>query len=145
MTWCELYPSDKQPSMQEMAYYIGNAKDLWVSLISYIENTYKIKPKLSYSNCGMKPGWNVKYAKSGQAFGTLYPEKDSFSVFVVISYKLDLIMQSQLPQLSKEIADLYNQAGDYMKLGKWMMFQINDAVRLEDYKKIINVKLPAKE
>jgi len=31
-----------------------------------------------------------------------------------------------------------------MKMGKWIMFQINDSTTLEDYKKILTVKLQPK-
>jgi len=144
MDWHELYPQDRQPTMAQISDYIGEAKERWLSTISYIERAYQTKPKLFYSACGMKPGWNVKYQKSGQSFGTLYPEKDSFSVFIVISYKLEPSMEYVLPSLSGETAELYRQAGDYMKLGKWMMFRIGSDLLLEDYKKILTVKLPPK-
>lgn len=144
MEWHKLYPPERQPTMDEITEYIGEAKNLWLPMIAYIENTYRVKPRFSYSACGMKPGWNIKYQKSGQSFGTLYPEKDSFSVFIVISYKLEPLMDLVLPRLSDETAELYRQAGDYMKLGRWMMFQIKNDSLLEDYKKILAVKLPPK-
>ncbi|HHW32432.1 MAG TPA: DUF3788 family protein [Clostridiaceae bacterium] len=111
-------------------------KELWLSLIKYMESAYNAKPKLSYSACAAKPWWNVKFQKNGQSFGTLYPEKNAFSVIIIISYKLDSLMQSILPDLSPATAELYNKAGDYMKMGKWIMLQINDSTTLEDYKKI---------
>lgn len=142
MQWKEIFPSHHQPSMDQIADYIGgDAKELWLSLMQYMETTYKAKPKLSYSVCSGKPGWNVKFQKSGQSFGTLYPEENSFSVFIVISYKLVSSMEAILPKLSSNTAELYRQAGDYMKMGKWMMFQIKDMAGAEDYKKLISVKL----
>lgn len=145
MEWNEVFPSTRQPAMDEIAGYIGGeAKELWQSLMKYMDSAYGAKPKLSYSACAAKPGWNVKFQKSGQALGTLYPEKNGFSVMIVISYRLDPIMESILPALSPATAELYNNAGDYMKMGKWIMLRINDATTLEDYKKILAVKLPPK-
>jgi hypothetical protein len=145
MQWKEIFPSFKQPSIDEIADYIGgDTKELWLSLIKYMESAYNVKPKLSYSACAAKPGWNVKFQKNGQSFGTLYPEENAFSVMIIISYKLDPLMQSILPDLSPKTAELYNKAGDYMKMGKWIMFQINDSTTLEDYKKILTVKLQPK-
>lgn len=142
MQWKEIFPSHHQPTMEEIADYIGGeVKELWESLMLYMEMTYKTKPKLSYSVCAGKPGWNVKFQKSGQSFGTLYPEENAFSVFVVISYKLEPLMEAIIPKLSMNTAELYKQAGDYMKIGKWMMFQIKDIAGVEDYKKLISVKL----
>lgn len=144
MNWNELYPSDKKPSMNDIADYIGEAKNLWLSLTTYMETSYQTKPKLAYSGCGMKPGWNVKYQKSGQAFGTLYPQENAIDWMIIISYKLDSIMNETLPLLSNQTADLYRSAGDYMKLGKWMMVRIDSEQTLEDFKKIVSVKLPPK-
>lgn len=144
MEWYKLFPDDKKPAMSEIADYIGEAKELWLSLIDYFSNTYKAAPKLSYSKCSLKPGWSIKFSKNGQSFGTLYPEEGSFSVFIVISYKLDTAMEYIIPFLSTETVEQYSLAGDYMKLGKCMMFQINDNQKLEDYKKIVEPKLANK-
>jgi len=145
MQWKEIFPSHMQPSMEDIAEYIGGeARPLWLSLLEYMETEYKAKPKMSYSGCTGKPGWNIKFSKNGQSFGTLYPEENAFSVFIVISYKLDPMMKVIIPKLSANTAELYNQALDYMKLGKWMMFQIKDLVALEDYKNLVSVKLPLK-
>lgn len=144
MDWHLLYPANKQPTMGDIANYIGESKDIWMSLVSYLETNYKAKPKLTYSSCGMKPGWNVKFQKSGQSFGTLYPLENAFDVMIIISYKLDSEMEKILPALSEQTADLYRTAGDYMKIGKWMMLRINNKQVLDDYLKIIAVKMPPK-
>jgi hypothetical protein len=142
MEWSKMFPGERKPTMEDIAEYIGgDARELWESLINYMERAYKAAPKLSYSVCSGKPGWNVKFQKSGQSFGTLYPEENSFSVFIVISYKLAPVMDEVINTLSEETAEIYRQAGDYMKLGKWMMFQIKDGVGVEDYKKLMSVKL----
>jgi hypothetical protein len=144
MEWKELFPSDRQPTMDEITDYIGGScKKLWTSLMDYMDKAYKTKPKMSYSVCAGKPGWNIKFQRSGQTFGTLYPEEGSFSVFLVISYKLVERMDEILPELSPDIRQLYIHAGDYMKLGKWMMFQIKDQSHVDDYKRLISVKMPA--
>ena len=144
MEWNELFPGSQEPSMEDIAQYLGKAKGLWLSLFEYFETAYKAKPKLTYSGCSGKPGWNVKFAKSGQAFGTLYPGIDAFDVMVIFSYKLDAAMEQALPELTQYTADLYRNAGDFMKIGKWLMMTIDDEATLEDYKKMVAVKLPPK-
>ena len=144
MQWYEFFPSDKEPAFEDIANYVGTVKDLWLSLIDYFETTYKAKPKLTYSGCSGMPGWNIKFQKSGQAFGTWYPQEDAFYVMIVVSYKLDAEMERILPDLSAYTADSYRQAGDFMKTGKWMMLKADNAQVFEDYKKIVEVKLPPK-
>ncbi len=145
MEWKTLFPSDHQPTMEEIEDYIGGeAKGIWQTLMAYMDQVYKVKPKFTYSICAGKPGWNIKLQKSGQSFGTLYPEENSFSVLIVISYKLDPEMGILLPELSDTMASRYKDAGDYMKIGKWMMFPIKNREDLEDYKKLISVKMAPK-
>lgn len=145
MQWKEKFPPDRQPSMDEIADYIGGeARQCWQTLFDHLQTTYRVQPKLSYSDCASKPGWNIKLQKGGQSLGTLYPEEGSFSVFLVISYRLAPRMEPIVPRLSDKTAELYRQAGDYMHLGKWMMFQIKDMAGVGDYEQLISVKLPAK-
>ncbi|MFZ5353121.1 MAG: DUF3788 domain-containing protein [Bacillota bacterium] len=144
MEWKDIFPQDRQPEMEQIFEYIGgDAQELWKDLLQHMQTNYKVKPKLTYSVCSGKPGWNIKLQKSGISYGTLYPEENSFSVFLVISYKLDPFMESVLPKLSPEIADMYRNAGDFMKQGKWMMFRIHNTKLLEDYKLIASVKKSA--
>ncbi len=145
MEWNDLYTQNNQPSFEAMADYIGgDGKLLWNSLFDYMSTAYNCKPKMTYSGCTGKPGWNVKFQKSGQSFGTLYPEENGFSVFMVISYKYDGEMEVLRNELSPEIRDLYDNSLDYMKMGKWMMFRISNAITLRDYKLLISVKLKPK-
>ena len=57
MEWKDIFPSDNQPTMNEIAEYIGGeAKQLWQSLLEHMDAAYKAKPKLTYSVCSGKPG-----------------------------------------------------------------------------------------
>ena len=134
MEWKDLYPQINQPSFEEMADYIGGeARRLWYSLFDYMNCAYSAKPKMSYSGCSGKPGWNVRFQKSGQSFGTLYPEEGSFSVFLVISYKHEAEMEILRNELSPEMRAQYDNAQDYMKMGRWMMFRVSSDTDLQDY------------
>jgi hypothetical protein len=73
------------PDMCAIEDYIGGpARRRWLELVSHIEGAYSAKPQIAYSVCAGKPGWNVKYKKSGKALCTLYPEPDSFIALVVL-------------------------------------------------------------
>lgn len=72
------------------------------------------------------------------------PEENGFSVFMVISYKLAPEAEAAMPTLSPQMQELYREAGDYMKMGKWMMYRIESQSDLEDYKRLCAVKLKPK-
>lgn len=139
MDWMELFPKQRAPEMRDIIDYIGGeASELWIALIEYMESAYGAKPKLSFSGCSMKPGWNVKYSKSGQNFGTLYPEEGAFSVFIVMSYKL--ANEVDAAPLSDDMRARWAVAQDYMKLGRFMMFAIKTREALDDYIALMSVK-----
>jgi hypothetical protein len=146
MEWNELFDSGHQLGFTDMENYIGGeGKKLWGELFEYMQKSYNAKPKMTYSGCSGKPGWNVKFQKSGVSFGTLYPEENGFSVFIVIGYKLDPIMEMIKSKLSPDMLERYNKAQDYMKMGKWMMFKIEKKNDLDDYMLLMSAKMqPAK-
>jgi len=49
--------SDYTLTPSEIGSYIGGAAaELWLELIHYIEDRFKIKPKFAYNTCSGKPG-----------------------------------------------------------------------------------------
>jgi len=141
MEWDKLFNSGNQPTYEDMEKYIGgDGLVLWNDLFAHMKEKYTAKPKMSYSVCSGKPGWNVKFQKSGVSFGTFYPEQNSFSVFTVISYKLDKKVEALKPKMSKVMQKRYDSANDFMKMGKYMMFQIAKKRDLDDYKILISAK-----
>lgn len=85
MNWDSLYKQNHQPTLKEVSGYINNK--LWEDLNYFLRETYKTDPELSYSQCSMQRGWNVKYRKSGKSLCTLYPMEGYFIALVVIGYK----------------------------------------------------------
>ena len=140
MTWSDLYPSDNQPTTDDISEYVGNFKPIWLDLLDYFENAYKCKPKMNYSCCGMKPGRNLKFQKSNVNFGTWYPMPEAFDVMFVWSYKLDPEMMLLLPTLSPQMANHLEKAEDFMKNGRWIMFSTDNKETVEDYKRMCAVK-----
>ena len=140
MAWNEIFPKAHQPSMDDIAIYSGSFAPLWHDLIAYFATAYKCSPKLTYSGCSMKPGWNIKFQKSNTAFGTWYPQAGGFDVMFTWSYKLDAEMMQLLPILTPPIAEAVEKAEDFMKNGRWLMFRVDSAETVEDYKRMCAVK-----
>lgn len=72
-------------------------------------------------------------------------EEGSFSVFMVIGYKYESEMEILRKKLSPEIRVQYDNAQDYMKIGRWMMFQISSDTDLRDYKLLMSIKMKPKK
>lgn len=128
------------PDMQAMAESIkGDARGRWLELVAHIQDTFGVKPQITYSKCSAKPGWNLKYKKSGKALCTLYPEPESFTALIVVSAsdmdRYDLIR----PIFSDSMNVLYDRTRLFNNT-KWLMIPVPDDAALEDVKKLLQFK-----
>lgn len=128
------------PDMRSMADSIaGDANQRWLALNEHIQQTYGVKPQIAYSRCSAKPGWNVKYKKSGKALCTLYPEPQSFTSLVVIGAsdtEKFLLMRALFSDSLNALFDktqLFNNT-------KWLMIGVADDSSLSDIKKLLQLK-----
>ncbi len=140
MTWRELYQSDNMPSFEDVERYIGRGVPLWTELLSYIEKTYQVRPKMTYSKCAAQPGWNVKYQKSGKSLCTLYPMKDFFIALVVVGAKEETEVGLSLEMLTPYVAGLYRRTS-FSCGGRWLMIEVKDKDVLDDVKSLINIRV----
>jgi hypothetical protein len=70
------------PTPDEMVRTIGKAGALWVALRAFVEASYDIAPEVIFG--GRKYGWQLHYRKGGRTLCDLYPERDTFTVLVVL-------------------------------------------------------------
>jgi hypothetical protein len=78
----EMFDREIQPTESELRGFVGT--EIFTDLHNHLCDSYKIKPKLTYSNCSMDNniwrGWNIKYQKSGKSLCTIYPQQGYFLV-----------------------------------------------------------------
>ena len=131
--------SNHAPTLSEIGSYIGGAAEvLWLELNHYIEDRFKVKPKFAYSTCSGKPGWNLKYQKSGKALCTLYPEKGRFIVLVVVTLTfVESLHESGYA--NPLIWEVIEEAKPFNKT-KWLMIPVEDRAWLESTLELIDLK-----
>ncbi|TYQ12814.1 UNVERIFIED_CONTAM: uncharacterized protein DUF3788 [Acetivibrio alkalicellulosi] len=132
----------KSPSFDEIRLYINSpARELWDDFVQFIQQKYRSKPKITFSKCSAKPGWNVKYQKSGKSVCTLYPEKDLFIVLVVISLDQASLIENIASEFDPAIVDIIKNAKPFNGT-LWLMPSINTQNALDSIKKILLIKHP---
>ena len=129
-----------EPSIEELGNYIqGSAGIMWRELTGFLEDTFKPKSQVTYSVCSGKPGWNLKYKKSGKALCTLYPEKDFFITLVVLGSKDRNMFDIYREDFSGYITELYDSCKLFNGT-KWLMINVNNEATLRDVKNLILLK-----
>jgi hypothetical protein len=130
--------SPTAPSYEEILAYIQEpARSLWSDLNTYLQTAYKASPKIAYSKCSGKPGWNLKYQKSGKSLCTLYPEKRQFIALVVVA--LDLVPLLETSELHEVIRDLLKTAKPFNGT-KWLMVPVQSESILMSLKQVLDLK-----
>ena len=145
MEWNQLFDSAREPEIADITAYIGEGELLYTELRSYLESSYNVKPKASYSSCSAQPGWNIKYQKSGKSLCTIYPMEGFFIVLVVIGAKEAAEAEAgvTLGAFTPYLQELY-QNTPFSIGGRWLMIRVTNPEILEDVKKLIALRVKPK-
>ena len=128
------------PSYDEIVMYFNEpAKSWWQDICSFIKQSYNASPKIAYSKCSAKPGWNVKYQKSGKSLCTLYPERDSFVALIVILTELVPAIEALSNELEQEIVEQVRRVKP-LNGTLWLMIQIKNETALNSIKQLLLLK-----
>ena len=142
MEWSQLYTSSREPAMEDIRDFIGKAAPLFKELSTYLEETYNVPPKLSYSSCSAQPGWNVKYQKRGKSLCTLYPMDGYFIALLVIGSKEEAETEAAaaLGVFTDYVTELYMKTS-FSCGGRWLMIEVTDRDILEDVKCLTAIRV----
>lgn len=133
------------PTYDEILGYIdGYGKGLWQDINSFIRERYKVSHNISYSKCSAKPGWNVKYQKSGKSICTLYPEKEGFVVLVVVLMDIIPLLEALAGEFETEVMEVIKSAKPFNGT-KWLMISVNSDKVLNNIKHILLLKSDKKK
>ncbi|SFH00421.1 Protein of unknown function [Desulfotomaculum arcticum] len=129
------------PVYDEIAAYITEpARGLWQEMNAFIRQSFKVVPKITYSKCSAKPGWNVKYQKSGKSLCTLYPELEGFVALVVVTLDMVSLIEAMSSRLDASVLETMREARPFNGT-LWLMIQVSDRVVLNSVRELILLKM----
>ena len=133
------------PTYDEIFDYINEpARTFWRDFNSFVQQKYKVSPKITYSKCSWKPGWNLKYHKSGKSLCTLYPERACFIALIVVTLDLVPVIEAMAKDFEPYILKLLKSARPFNGT-LWLMVQIESKAVLENAKQLLLLKqVPSK-
>jgi hypothetical protein len=126
-----------QPSQLDIMEALGQASDLWLELINYLQTNYDFSPELSFFT--KKYGWTIRYRRKGKTICYLFPQINAFSVLLILGNKQAeqaLKIQKDLTPDTLSIIINTPQLHD----GRWMWFKISNQVHVEDIKLLLKIK-----
>lgn len=123
-----------------MMFMSEKGQTLWKDINSFIQEKYDALPKIAYSRCSEKPGWNIKYKKSNKSICTLYPEKGSFTALVVITLDLVPVINAMSLEFDQEILKLISSVKPFNGT-LWLMIRAERTEMVDNIKKLLELKL----
>ncbi len=124
-----------QPGPDEISECLGSKKPLWDRLTQFLKDHYLFEGLPTYG--GKKYGWNIWYRRSGKTLVTLYPQKDGFTVQLVlgkaqVETAMSLKLGSKIRSNLVETPQLHD--------GKWLFMTVETEQDLDDVIQLIQVK-----
>jgi len=142
LQWSELFDSTHEPLESQLRDYVETP--LWDDFDNYLQQTYNVKPKLSYSGCSMQggiwEGWNIKYKKSNKALCTLYPKQGYFIALVAVGIREINEAELLMPSLTDYTQNLFENTV-LGHSGKSLAFDVKSTEILDDVKKLVELRL----
>lgn len=127
--WHELFPADREPTMDDVAAHIANP--LWDAFTAFVDETYGAQPRIEYSRCGGAPGWNVKYKARSRALCTVYPHDGFFICMVSVGSKEKDEAEALMRRADPYVRALYERSAD-SSMGRWLMIEVTSDAILRD-------------
>ena len=112
----------------------------WKALNTFIQQKYQVPPKISYSKCSAQKGWNIKYQKSGKSLCTLYPEKESFIILIVIKLELVDFIESMASSYDPTVMKIVRTAQPFNGT-KWLMIRVESEAIMKNVQDLLVFKL----
>ncbi|MCK4280377.1 MAG: DUF3788 domain-containing protein [Candidatus Thorarchaeota archaeon] len=128
----------QEPTEEEMMIFMGEqAGNVWVELRHFIEDNYDFVPETAFY--GVKHGWTVRYRRSGRTLCSLFPEKDGFSVLIVLGRKDSEKALSMRDELSTRMIAIL-ESTEQLHDGRWLWIKPLTASDTDDIKMLLQVK-----
>ncbi|RGC88389.1 DUF3788 family protein [Thomasclavelia ramosa] len=130
------------PNISEISGYIKNP--IFDEFYQYMNDKYKAVCKIEYSKDVWARGWNVKLRKAGKSLCVIYPKEQYFTLLIVVGSKEKNKVEELLPQLSKEMQDIYQNTKEGNGQ-RWLMIDLHkDDCLYQDALNLIHIRRESK-
>jgi hypothetical protein len=136
MTYGCFNDKTERPDLARAESAIGAARPLWDGVLEDIAALTRARPAWRFY--GRNYGWALAFKKGGRALAALFPDKDGFTVLVVMSAaEADTALaDAALSAARRElIASLPR-----FKEGCWVFVAVSDAARAADARRLIAIR-----
>lgn len=126
------------PTEEQIYSFIGaEAKQAWIELSRFAGQNYDHQPELNFG--GKNYGWNVRYRKSGKTLFAMFPEKEGFTVLLVLGKKEIEAYTARMEEFGATFKSVYEAAAQFHD-GRWLWIKVHSVDELKDIEQMILIK-----
>jgi hypothetical protein len=128
-----------KPTEIDILRIIGSARNNWDFILWHLSDVLKLKGDLKFY--GINYGWAIRFKKSGKSIAALYPDKDRFTVQIILNKcQVDSALLTDMD--FKIIEKIRDQ--EAIHEGKWIYLQVDKETDLNDILKLIDIRIKIK-
>jgi hypothetical protein len=132
-----------KPTASQVEAWIGKKpRKFWQRVAQFIEQNYPNVFTSEWLFGGKKHGWMLRY-KKGRSFCTFIPERNHFSILIVLGAEERAKVEAIRDELSPRTRKDYDQATTYHD-GKWLRLTVDAEDVFADVEKLLAVKRTSK-
>ncbi|WP_101909459.1 DUF3788 domain-containing protein [Marasmitruncus massiliensis] len=129
---------EKAPTNEEMISLIGESLfDVWVKLTNLIESRYDMERL--WNSGGKRWTYEYKYRRGGKTLCALYAKENVLGFMLIFGKDERAKFEADRNNYSLEVQRIYDESTTYHD-GKWMMFELTDALLFSDMEKLLMIK-----
>lgn len=126
------------PSLELIHSHIGpQALEAWLQLTRFADKNYDHQSEIIYG--GKNYGWNLRYRKGGKTLFSMFPEKDCFTVLLVLGQKEIGVYKDREDKFGESFKSVYESASQFHD-GRWLWIKVHSVEGINDIEKMILIK-----
>ncbi len=137
MSFERLLNKEGIPSENDIDEYIGSRIAMWKDIHEYMSGNYDFLPELAFFT--KKYGWTIRYKRKGKTLCYFFPEKEAFSILIVLGNKESDRVIEERSELNKNIGDIFDST-EQLRDGRWLWLRILNKSDIESFKILLTAK-----
>jgi hypothetical protein len=128
-----------KPTNYNISKIIGKAKINWEYILNYITTELNLKGDFKFY--GINYGWALRFKKSGKSIISLYPDKDCFTIQVILNKTQ---IESALSEnLNEKLVKTIRNTNEFNE-GKWIFIRIDKESDMRDILVLVKIRIKIK-
>jgi len=137
-----LLDKNNTPTLNSLEKHVGTRSNLWRKINKYIQDKYDYLPEITYFTKSL--GWTIRYRRNGKTLCYLFPERNSFSILIVLGSSEAEKIEAHKNDLNQKTLDIFNNT-EQLHDGRWLWIKEVEMDDLPSFKLLLAAKKKPKE